>query len=142
MCGSRSVDVNVLKSHTVYKMVDPTSQYVKFFWEAVEGFTEEQKQLLIRFVLGRSRLPADNEWPMPFALCRFLKDGDPDQFLPEAHTCFFSLDLPQYSSLEVTRDRLLYAITTCVEIDTDFVVDDEPNPFLEMLPFELQQMLM
>jgi hypothetical protein len=49
---------------------------------------------------------------------------DEDSFLPEAQTCFFSLSLPSYSSEEVMREKLLYAINTCKEIDTDFVVTD------------------
>jgi HECT-domain (ubiquitin-transferase) len=30
-----------------------------------------------------------------------------------AHTCFFSLELPAYSSLEVMTKKLLYAIYNC-----------------------------
>lgn len=40
--------------------------------------------------------------------------------LPVAHTCFFSLDLPPYSSYEVTRSKILYAIVNCQAIDADF----------------------
>ena len=36
-----------------------------------------------------------------------------------AHTCFFSLELPAYSSLAVTRERLRYAIHNCEAIDGD-----------------------
>lgn len=42
-----------------------------------------------------------------------------DQYMPVAHTCFFSLELPRYSSLEITRDRLRYAIVNCQAIDVD-----------------------
>ena len=30
--------------------------------------------------------------------------------LPVAHTCFFQLELPQYSSEQIMRERLLVAI--------------------------------
>ena len=39
--------------------------------------------------------------------------GDADQLLPEAHTCFFTLCLPAYTSEDVLREKLIYAITTC-----------------------------
>jgi hypothetical protein len=39
----------------------------------------------------------------------------------QAHTCFFTIDLPPYSSLAVMRERLLYAVTECRIIDTDFL---------------------
>lgn len=49
-----------------------------------------------------------------------------DRYLPEAQTCFFSLSLPDYSSCEIMREKLLQAITSCKAIDTDFVVRDTP----------------
>lgn len=54
-----------------------------------------------------------------------------DGFLPEAQTCFFSLSLPNYSTAEVLKEKLLQAITTCKAIDTDFIVRDTattPSP--------------
>lgn len=43
-----------------------------------------------------------------------------DAWLPTAHTCFFSLHLPRYSSDAVLRRQLLYAITHCLALDADF----------------------
>ena len=43
----------------------------------------------------------------------------PDKNYPMSHTCFFTLDLPAYSSEEVCRERLLYAIHNCQDIDAD-----------------------
>jgi hypothetical protein len=42
-----------------------------------------------------------------------------DRALPSSHTCFFQLDLPEYSSYEILRDRLLYACEHGQAIDTD-----------------------
>ena len=36
--------------------------------------------------------------------------ADRDAYLPHAQTCFFSLSLPNYSSYEAMRDKILYAI--------------------------------
>ncbi|KAK3283333.1 hypothetical protein CYMTET_8965 [Cymbomonas tetramitiformis] len=47
-----------------------------------------------------------------------------DTHLPVAHTCYFSLELPMYSSEEVLRQKLLYAIQEGVAIDTDHQVWD------------------
>ena len=41
-----------------------------------------------------------------------------------AHACFFSLHLPRYSSDEVMRERLLYAIENCTALDADYRADD------------------
>ena len=43
----------------------------------------------------------------------------PDDYYPVAHTCFFSLELPAYSSLEITKDKLRYAVYNCMAIDGD-----------------------
>jgi hypothetical protein len=45
-----------------------------------------------------------------------------DAYLPVAHTCYFSLELPCYSSVEVMRRRLEYAMTEGVAIDLDHTV--------------------
>lgn len=42
-----------------------------------------------------------------------------DSVLPEAFTCFFLLKLPQYSSQDILREKLSYAINSCKSIDTD-----------------------
>ena len=43
---------------------------------------------------------------------------DPSGF-PQAHTCFFSIDMPNYPTDKIMREKLTVAITLCGEIDTD-----------------------
>ena len=47
--------------------------------------------------------------------------NNPDGQLPHAQTCFFSINLPQYSSKEVCKERLLYAIANAPNMDGDYV---------------------
>ena len=47
-----------------------------------------------------------------------------DTQLPEAHTCFFALDLPRYSNKDLLKEKLLYAITICREIDADYLPNE------------------
>ena len=42
-----------------------------------------------------------------------------DRYFPVAHTCFFALELPEYSSAKLLRERLRYAIYNCETIDGD-----------------------
>jgi E3 ubiquitin-protein ligase HUWE1 len=44
--------------------------------------------------------------PEPFQITRVLGDN---MRLPAGHTCFNQLDLPEYPSKEILRDRLLWA---------------------------------
>jgi hypothetical protein len=69
-------------------------------------------------VWGRTRLPATGKFKQ-FKLGPLNKGGNIDNYLPVSHTCFFKLDLPAYTSKEVMREKLTYAITHCQAIDLD-----------------------
>ena len=81
----------------------------------------------MKFVWGRSRLPYDIEG-IRDRHCIDFEDYKGDSDFPVAHTwyksftksySFFSIDFPKYSSLEMTKTRLLTAISLCGEIDAD-----------------------
>ena len=42
-----------------------------------------------------------------------------DRYFPVAHTCFFALELPAYSTQELMKARFRYAIHNCEAIDGD-----------------------
>lgn len=220
ICGSPSVDLQLLKRHTRYSGYAATDIEVRWFWRALESFSSSQRQQFLRFVWGRSRLPpAQAAWDQnlevvlktplqpvraggrraaPAAAAGGFGGGaragdsanstpgaalapgaaaaaagaaaaaasegatqeegedsprtirtpasgdavvaqysprqssqrqqlrhDPllqqqiDQMLPQSHTCFFQVDLPPYSSYEVLRSKLLYAVTEGIAIDAD-----------------------
>jgi len=74
--------------------------------------------MFLRFVWGRSRLPvSESDWTQQFTI-HALKAGDDK--LPIAHTCFFSLELPQYSNYDTLRKKIQFAIFNCMAIDVDF----------------------
>jgi len=82
------------------------------------NFDDDQRQLYLKFVWGRSRLPIDLKLMHQRHTLSLSKYMDKTGF-PQAHTCFFSLDLPDYPNEKVMREKLLVAITMCGEIDTD-----------------------
>eukprot|EP00331_Platyophrya_macrostoma_P029363 CAMPEP_0176441628 /NCGR_PEP_ID=MMETSP0127-20121128/21315_1 /TAXON_ID=938130 /ORGANISM="Platyophrya macrostoma, Strain WH" /LENGTH=74 /DNA_ID=CAMNT_0017826451 /DNA_START=48 /DNA_END=269 /DNA_ORIENTATION=- len=54
--------------------------------------------------------------------------NQPDKALPKADTCFFNLELPNYSTLEVLRERLLLAINTdCDTMNAEEPINLDPN---------------
>lgn len=59
----------------------------------------------------------------------FQGTTNPDDTFPKADTCFFNLMLPEYTSPEVLRQRLLYAIHTDADsMNADVPVEEEqPN---------------
>ena len=67
----------------------------------------------------RTRLPLNkDQFPQRFKL-QSCGLSPPDDYYPIAHTCFFSLELPRYSSLEICKEKLRYAVFNCQAIDGD-----------------------
>jgi len=125
--GDQKIDVDFLERHTSYLNGNTrTDPHVEIFWEVLKTrFTQEDLAKFMTFVWGQSRLPARSEdLTKPFKICNHKVNAHErpsliDQALPVAHTCFFSIDLPRYSSVDICHERLLYAVTNCVAIDID-----------------------
>ena len=100
------MSVEVLKQHTVYTGWTEEHEVVQRFWRVMKELGNKDRSSFLRFVWGRSRLPKV-VWPRPFKLNH--SEAGTDR-LPIAHTCFFQLDLPQYSTDAIMRERLLVAI--------------------------------
>lgn len=84
--------------------------------QVLQGFSQRDRGAFLRFVWGRSRLPRPSDFSETFKI-HVLPAGD--LRLPKADTCFFTLHLPAYSSRDVLRQRLLYAIQHCTDMDAD-----------------------
>jgi hypothetical protein len=120
--GTSNVDVGLLRQCTEYEDIAPDSPLVHNFWSVLESMTAEQRTLFLRFVWARSRMPASTQdLPMNFKLQsgQGAARDKPDSYLPHAQTCFFSLSLPAYSSKEILRAKLLYAINNSPNMDAD-----------------------
>ena len=116
VAGIPDVSAAQLKAIAVYDSgLTANSHEVVLFWAAVESMTNADRQALLRFVTGRSRLPVAQLVLQPMEV-----GGIADALLPVAHTCFFQLALPGYSSESVMKQKLLYAIHNCHAIDADF----------------------
>ena len=126
VCGKREIDIELLRANTIYKHgVKATDKHVQFLWQVLKkDFTHKQRRNFIRFVWGQSRLPTKSEdFKDPFGILS-CHGRDNDQTLPVSHTCFFTLELPKYSTPDIMKKKLLYAIDNCTAIDTDFVAQN------------------
>jgi hypothetical protein len=140
MCGVAEVDVKLLQANTEYdEELSPTDEFIQRFWRVLEGLESEDKRAFLRFVWARSRLPLGSaQFHQKFKIQALASSGTGDgsasgggatagwmdSQMPKSHTCFFALQLPRYSSDEICRDRLLYAVRNCVEMDGDFRLAD------------------
>ena len=124
VCGAADINVDVLKGNTVYEGLAADTPVVQMLWDVLKEMTAKERSLFLRFVWGRSKLPSGKNFKQ-FKITNKSVSGNPDKYLPVSHTCFFTLDLPGYSSKEVLKDKMLYAITHCQAIDLDRVAGAE-----------------
>ena len=99
------------------------------FWHVLQhDFNETEKSSFLRFVWARPTLPPKGiEFPQKFKIQSAVGETieiNQDHYLPKAHTCFFSINLPRYSNKEIMIEKIKYAILNCTEMDADFKVTD------------------
>ncbi|ODM97024.1 putative E3 ubiquitin-protein ligase HERC1 [Orchesella cincta] len=117
VCGLPDISVGLLKQIVRYREMDESHELVQWLWSILEGFSNAERVLFLRFVSGRSRLPANlADFSQRFQVMRVDR---PLNGLPTAQTCFFQLRLPPYTSKEIMCERLRYAISNCTCIDMD-----------------------
>ncbi|CAN0915763.1 E3 ubiquitin-protein ligase UPL1 [Linum grandiflorum] len=112
--GLPEIDLEDLKANTEYTGYTAASSVVQWFWEVVKDFNKEDMARLVQFITGTSKVPLEGfkalqgiSGPQRFQVHKAY--GAPER-LPSAHTCFNQLDLPEYTSKEHLRNRLLLAI--------------------------------
>jgi HECT-domain (ubiquitin-transferase)/SPRY domain len=119
ICGNPDVDADLLKRIVEYEGYVATDPVIGYFWDTLNDMTNSERKQFLQFVWARNRLPMrESDFDAPF---KILKDPQKsDQALPSASTCFFTLTLPEYSSQEVLRNKLLFAISNVTTMETDF----------------------
>lgn len=153
VCGSPEIPVEELRKTCKYVGLNRNSPEVKYLFEALETFSNEDKSLFLRFVTGRARLPAPitvqashlgecrrkvlestdscgTSLCQPFrppaeAVCQRSLTAAPrgvagPESFPLSHTCFNQIDIPQYKSVAIATEKILFAIRNTRSIDTDF----------------------
>ncbi|XP_043941719.1 E3 ubiquitin-protein ligase HECTD3-like isoform X2 [Protopterus annectens] len=118
ICGDPEITIEALKRSIEYAGVEPNEKRVKYLWEALTNFTNEDRSRFLRFVTGRSRLPSS------IVICHGRSESEKLDLLPESSTCSTTLYLPDYPSAKVCEEKLRYAVYNCVAIDTDMTPED------------------
>lgn len=122
-CGLPYINLEFLKAHTMYQVgLMETDQHIEFFWGALEMFTQEELCKFVKFACNQERIPftcpckdggPDTAHVPPYPMKIAPPDGTagpPDSRYIRVETCMFMIKLPQYSSLEITLDKLRCAI--------------------------------
>ncbi|KAI0829944.1 hypothetical protein BC628DRAFT_1314795 [Trametes gibbosa] len=112
--GTPDIDVDEWRSATEYNGYTSSDPVIVWFWRALKSFTREERAKVLSFATGTSRVPLSGfvdlqgvQGTQRFSIHKAYGDADR---LPQAHTCFNQIDLPQYSSYEMLRQQILLAI--------------------------------
>lgn len=66
-----------------------------------------------------------------------MGNNNPKIALPKADTCFFNIELPDYPSKELMKEKILLAINLdSVSINADQMAQDEENPLMGNVDYE------
>ena len=107
ICGTQLLDFNELKNAAQYEEYTKDSETIKYFWEILLDFNEEEKKKFLSFVTGCDRAPIDGLGSLQIT----ISNGGTDiKQLPSAHTCFNNLILPDYRDKEKMKKAILTAI--------------------------------
>lgn len=121
MSVGHGIDIDDWKRHTSYEgfryeehMKSP-SPIIGWFWDIVTDLSQQDRDALWTFISGSKGVPPGgfgkltsvNGEQLDFTIVKVSSSTD---HLPVAHTCSYQLDLPEYTSREMLRDRLKMAI--------------------------------
>ncbi len=108
ICGSKEFDFDALESSTRYQDgLHKNSRIVRDFWCIVHGLSDNDKRKLLSFCTGSDRVPINGLGELTLTIS---KNGNDNNKLPTSHTCFNHLLLPEYSTKDILKTRLLTAI--------------------------------
>lgn len=86
------------------------SRAVKFLYEILSSYTPDEQRMFLQFVTGSPKLPVGGFRSLSPALTivrkSFEATENPDNFLPSVMTCVNYLKLPDYSTVEIMREKL------------------------------------
>ena len=118
ICGEKNVDIDLLKLNTnLSGDLTENSQNVKWLWEILREITDEERVKFIKFCWAQERLPHTNEefekHQVRFTikpLSTTTNAKNKVDIFPRANTCFFHLELPEYTSKDKMKEKILQAI--------------------------------
>jgi ubiquitin-protein ligase E3 A len=109
LLGTSELDVDELQRLTDYDVgYDAAHVVIRNFWTVLRSFDSEMKSKFLFFLTSSAHLPLGGLQALGK---RFkIQQGSNTRGYPTTATCFFTLRLPPYDSIERLRERLVVAI--------------------------------
>lgn len=114
--GNHDIDINDLKAHAELSGWAYNSRTLENLWQVLVEFSPEQRRSFLKFVTSVPRAPLLGFRHLaPHFGIRCA--GHSDERLPTSSTCVNLLKLPEYSSKQILRNKLLYSIESGAGFD-------------------------
>ena len=115
ICGIPEIDINDFKKNVVYRSpYHSNHKVIVLFFNVISKWDNEKLAKLLLFITGSSQVPirgfkdfCDRGKPISISF------GGNNNRLCVAHTCFNTLDLPQYNDEDEMNNKLLLSIQEC-----------------------------
>lgn len=112
----KDINLEDLKSNTIYGGFSDTSLTIQYFWQILEEFEPQQRLDLLKFVTSVPQAPLKGFGALEPKFG--IRNSGPERDrLPTAATCVNLLKLPDYADKELLRQKLLYAINAGAGFD-------------------------
>ena len=114
IAGMQDIDINDFKHNTEYERYEPTDDVIKWFWDVMGEFNQEELSKMLQFITGSNKVPVEGFRGLRAAHGRqrvcIRREMTNNNLLPKAHACFNQLDLPPYRSREEMEKMLRIVI--------------------------------
>jgi E3 ubiquitin-protein ligase HUWE1 len=107
IAGLPEIDIKEMEQHCLYEGYTAKDDVVNMFFDILHEFTHDEKGAFLYYISGSTRVPYGGFKSNRIKIIRTL--GDTNK-LPIAHTCFFSIELPNYENPQKLREKLLLAM--------------------------------
>ncbi|XP_029622147.1 probable E3 ubiquitin-protein ligase HERC3 isoform X2 [Salmo trutta] len=111
--GDDNYEWDKLRENAKYPGYKHTDDIIQNFWSVFTEFSDEQKKKFLTFLTGTDRLPRGRSLSKLQMQITSMGSTEADEYYPKAQTCSVTLCLPNYSSIDILREKLLHAITHC-----------------------------
>ncbi|XP_030207014.1 probable E3 ubiquitin-protein ligase HERC3 isoform X3 [Gadus morhua] len=101
-----------LRQNAKYQGCTSNDEVIKNFWIVFAEFSVEQKKDFLIFISGTDRNPK-LRCSTIMIMINLLCYQEPELYYPEAVTCYWTLNLPNYSNIQTLRQKLLHAVECC-----------------------------
>ena len=108
--GLTEIDVEDWKRNAAYYGYNRSDDVITWFWNFVTSNNAETRLKLLRFITGRDTVPVGGFAALERQFTINRKHYDRLDNFPRPHTCFNSIDLPQYPDEELMHQKLMEAI--------------------------------